>query len=514
MNQSTRTHADVIQLNPPGGRDVPQNLRAEQALLGAALTNNRALDKVVDFLRPEHFYEPVHVLIYAEMCRLIASNRVADAVTLTARLGRADEFAEWGGANKYLSELMVSMVSISTVPTYAEHLVDCWRRRKLIDIGQRIVAEAHGSQAMPAVDLAARFASELDTSLVVGGAETGEVTATEAMDRAVAAIEQVMIHGVQGISTGLKALDDLLLLERGMLTFLGGRTSMGKSALAFGIFDSAALRLREQIIELVDGGMPLVAARRKVGVVVMFSLEMTAAQAGRRALAARTGFSIESMRKGKLSQGEFDRLFAAKLEMADLPYLIYETPRLKPSVMRMRLRQIRRKYGPIVLVGLDHIHITGTDNDKELDRHNIADLVAKLKAAAKDFDTHIIALAQLSRGLLSRPDKRPGLQDLKESGAIEEGADNVAFVHREHYYLEKARPKRAFGVSEQKYQDEVAEWEAQVAATRGRGEIIVEKARDGRLGVDDVAWRGETTSFTDLPHDPPMGFSDGARWGE
>ena len=473
----------------------PMNLAAEQALLGALLANNRAYERVAEFLAPRHFADPVHALVYERVAARIERGAVADAVTLKAELEHDQVLAQAGGTG-YLAQLLVAMVGIINAGEYGRAIRDAWIRRQLVDVGERVVNRAFGSDgpAMAGDDQieaaeAALFALAADDA---GGGSA--VTFDQALDRAIeqAGVAYNTPGGVTGIPTGLMDLDRKTGgLHPSDLVILAGRPGMGKTALATKIAWNAARSLQESARST--------GAARPAGVVAFFSQEMSAPQLALRVLAEEIRVPGERIRRGEIGQRDIDRMVEARRRLAELPLHVDDAAAVSISAMRTRCRRLARTKG-LSLVVVDYLQLmrpaVGTKPDNRV--LEISMITQGLKALAKELEVPVLALSQLSRQVESREDKRPQLSDLRESGSIEQDADAVMFVYREEYYLQQRQPKPAMFTSDDKFADALEKWQRDMEAAAGKAELLLEKQRHGPTGKVDLLFEGAFTRFADL----------------
>ncbi|MGC8527798.1 replicative DNA helicase [Acidiphilium multivorum] len=482
-------------LLPVSPRLPPANLEAEQALLGALLANNKAYERVSEFLAPEHFADAVHGRIYEAIARRIEAGQVADPVTLRATFEHSGLLDDVGGA-AYLGQLLTAMVGIINAGDYGRIIYDAWIRRQLIELGELTVNRGFGSdpeldgtaqieaaeQAL--FDLATKGGSE-------GAAMTFETALAMAIDTAAKAFERD--GKVSGLTTGLTDLDARTGgLHPSDLLILAGRPGMGKTALATKIaFGAAQALLNEARAE-----NPNAEAKQCVAV---FSLEMSAEQLATRLLAEEARVSSDRIRRGEIGQKDFDNFVAVSRRIARLPLIIDDTPAITLSALRTRCRRLRRTRG-LALIVVDYLQLmrpaAGTRPDNRV--LEISQITQGLKAIAKELSVPVIALSQLSRAVESREDKRPQLSDLRESGTIEQDADAVMFVYRDEYYLQARMPKQMAYDSEDKFQDALAKWQQDMEHVHNRAELILAKQRHGPTGKIDLFFEAEFTRFADL----------------
>lgn len=466
-------------------RMPPVNLQAEQALLGAILANNKAFHAVSEFLRPEHFADPAHQSIYRVVGTRIARGGVADGVMVTAHYANTDILAEVGGP-AYIAQLLSAMVGIVNATEYARAIVDDWTRRELIGIGETLVNGAF-DRSTEVKGVLSEALKGMDGASSAAGARAPTVSMNAALDAALAAAERAAEGGGPvGQLTGFKSLDAVYNgMKDGSLHILAARPGVGKSSLAWQIAIHAGLDCRNGI---------------RPGGVFMQSLEMAAEELGERALAAFGGVPAELLQRGQ-HQLHRSMLRLAREELADLPLEIDESAGLNMHQIGLRAREVRRKFGSLALVVVDHIHIVAHDDDSARRQFGptqaIGEISAGLKKLAKDLKCPVLALAQLSRAVESREDKRPVLSDLRQSGNIEQDADSVAFIYRPEYYLSKDEPEQRSGERADAWQARVRDYDEQKARTYGKAEIIFEKVRRGAGKLVRLKWNAETTHFSE-----------------
>ena len=476
----------------------PANIEAEQALLGALLANNRAYERVSDFLAPEHFAHPAHGRIFQSIARRVETGQLADAVTLRAEFEHSGILDEVGGA-AYLAQLLSAMVGIINAGEYGRAIHDAWTRRQLIDLGETVVNRAFGAD--PDLDGGAQIEAaeqslyELATR---GAADGGFISFERALTDALLGAERALKSAgrVRGQTTGLRDLDKKMGgLHPSDLVVLAGRPGMGKTALATKIAYGAARALVADARAEAPGAPPK-------ATVAFFSLEMSAEQLATRLLAEEAEITSDRIRRGEIGQKDFDRFVAVSREISGLPMFIDDTPALTLSAMRTRARRLKRTKG-LALVVVDYLQLmrpaAGTRPENRV--LEISQITQGLKALAKELSVPVLALSQLSRAVESREDKRPQLSDLRESGTIEQDADAVLFLYREAYYLEQREPKKSAFPSEEKYLQAQQKWHDDMNNEYNKAELIIAKQRHGPIGVVKLFFDASLTRFADLdPH--------------
>ncbi|WGD30740.1 replicative DNA helicase [Ancylobacter sp. WKF20] len=471
-------------------RTAPHNIEAEQALLGAILVNNEAFYRVSDFLEPKHFFEPLHVTIYETAAALIRAGKVATPVTLKTFLPA--EF-DVGGmtAPQYLARLAAEATTIINAEDYGRTIYDLSVRRDLIAIGEEIVNEAYDADidATPQdqIEEAEKRLYELaETGRYDGGFLRFNDALKEAVDMASRAFQRE--GHLSGTASGLDDLDQMMGgLQPSDLIILAGRPAMGKTSLATNIAFNVAAAYRSET--LPDGSIKALDG----GVVGFFSLEMSAEQLATRILAEQAEIASYKIRRGDITEHEFDKLASCAQMMQTIPLYIDDTGGISIAQLRARARRLKRQRGLDFMV-VDYLQLlTGSSKSSSQGRvQEITEITTGLKALAKELGVPIMALSQLSRQVETRDDKRPQLSDLRESGSIEQDADVVMFVFREEYYLKGKEPKEGT--------EEWFKWDQDMKAAQGIAEVIIGKQRHGPTGTVKVQFEAQFTRFSNLAH--------------
>ena len=473
----------------------PANPQAEQALLGALLANNKAYERVAEFLAAEHFADAVHGRIYQAIARRIEAGQLADAVTLRAELEHSGVLDEVGGT-AYLAQLLGAMVGIINAGDYGRAIYDAWLRRQLIDLGEVVVNRAFGAEAeLAAKDQLEAAEQALYDLATRGGGDGGFVSFEQALVGAIHTAERAFRRSghVSGLSTGLRDLDAKSGgLHPSDLVILAGRPGMGKTALATKIAFGAAKALQQEARAAEPPGPAK-------GQVAIFSLEMSAEQLATRLLSEEARISGDRIRRGDIGQKDFDRFVQVSRDIATLPIAIDDTPAITLSALRTRCRRLKRTKG-LALVVIDYLQLmrpaAGTRPENRV--LEISQITQGLKAIAKELAVPVLALSQLSRAVESRDDKRPQLSDLRESGTIEQDADQVLFIYRDEYYLQQRAPKQMAFESEDKYHDALEKWQRDMDQVYNKAELFIAKQRHGPTGKVDLFFEAEFTRFADL----------------
>ena len=472
----------------PHYRVAPHNIEAEQALLGAILVNNEAFYRVSDFLEARHFYEPIHQKIYELSSQLVRAGKVASPVTLKTFLpGDADI----GGltVSQYLARLAAEATTVINAQDYGRTIYDLSVRRALIVIGEDMVNEAYDApvdfEPSKQIEEAERRLYEVaESGRYEGGFQAFAQALTTAVDMAAKAYQRD--GKLSGIATGLHDLDAKMGgLQHSDLIIVAGRPGMGKTALATNIAYNVAKAWQGEVRP--DGHITTVNG----GIVGFFSLEMSAEQLATRIIAERTGIPSSTIRRGGISEQDFELIRDVSLELQNMKFFVDETGGLSIAQLAARARRLKRQRGLDLLV-IDYIQLLQGSSRKSQDNRvqEITEITTSLKALAKELSVPIIALSQLSRQVESRDDKRPQLSDLRESGSIEQDADVVLFVYREEYYLQSKEPRPGT--------DEHAKWLIEMDQAHGKAEVIIGKQRHGPTGTVQLQFDGSVTRFSDL----------------
>ena len=471
---------------------LPQNIEAEQALLGALLANNKAFEKVSEFLRPEHFADPIHAKIYDIISKLISKGHIADVITLKNYFEQEGLLDEVGGY-KYLVQLADSSSPLTNAEYYAQFIYDKYLRRELINTGFEIVNDASkedfDSNAFEQIENAEKKLFELSNQ---GDTRGGFVDFSEALNNSLHLIAEAYEKEgkISGLPTSLDALDYMIGgLNKSDLIIIAGRPAMGKTALATNIaYNVAEYMANNKNMDPKSKG------------VAFFSLEMSADQLASRILSTVTQTNGKKMRNGELDKAEFMRIAAAVQELEQIPLYIDDTPGLNINMIRTRARRLKRNKGLGAIV-IDYIQLIVGSGSKKNEGNRVQELseISRgLKILAKELNVPVIALSQLNRGVEQRDDKRPVMSDLRESGSIEQDADIVMFVFRENYYIQNEEPKQKAGETPEHFQKRQEEWEERVRKTKNIGEVIIGKQRHGSTGTVQLFWNGEFAQFGNL----------------
>lgn len=491
------TDSNVLKLAPEAGtpayRSAPHNIEAEQSLLGAILVNNDAFYRVSDFLEPKHYFEPLHQTIFETAGSLIRMGKIATPVTLKTFLP-ADTDIGGMTIGQYLARLAAEATTIINAQDYGRTIYDLALRRDLIGIGEDMVNVAYDAP----VDFAPRAQIEdaerrlyelAESGRYDGGFQKFSQALTVAVDLAAKAFQRD--GKLSGISTGLRDLDTKMGgLQHSDLIIVAGRPGMGKTSLATNIAYNVA---QAYVPELqADGTMKAANG----GVIGFFSCEMSADQLATRIVAERTGIPSSNIRRGGISEADFEKIRHVSIELQSLPFYVDETGGLSIAQLMARARRLKRQKG-LDLIVIDYIQLlSGSGKRSENRVQEITEITTSLKALAKELSVPIIALSQLSRQVESREDKRPQLSDLRESGSIEQDADVVLFVYREEYYLAMKQPNPGT--------EEHHKWQQEMDRALGKAEVIIGKQRHGPTGTVALQFDSMVTRFGDLAEGSQM----------
>jgi replicative DNA helicase len=488
------TDSNVLKLTPDPGtpvyRTAPHNIEAEQSVLGAILVNNDAFYRISDFLEAKHFFEPIHQTIFETASSIIRAGKVATPVTLKTFVA-AD--TDLGGmtVGQYLARLAAEATTIINAHDYGRTIYELALRRDLIGIGTDMVNVAFDAP----VDFAPRAQIEDAERRLYELAESGRYDGgfqkfSQAMKVALDMAANAFLRDgkLSGIATGLRELDAKMGgLQKSDLIVVAGRPGMGKTALATNIAYNIARAHRSELQP--DGTMKTING----GIVGFFSCEMSAEQLATRILAEQTGIASSSIRRGGITESDFDKIRDHTIELEHLPLFVDETGGLSISQLTARARRLKRQKGLDVIV-VDYIQLLQGSSKRSDNRvQEVTEITTSLKALAKELNVPVIALSQLSRQVESREDKRPQLSDLRESGSIEQDADVVIFVYREEYYLQNKEPRPGTPEHEK--------WTTEMDLVHGKAEVIIGKQRHGPTGTVNLQFEGQFTRFSDLAHD-------------
>lgn len=429
---------------------MPQSIEAEEAVLGAILTNPSTLGRVIEHLNPESFYKPSHKAIYQAALELYKNNDPIDIVTVSELLRDKNELEKAGG-RAYINDLALNVATTANVEYYSKIIREKEIKRSLINAGSEIVTDAYEIDDTDTVlDNAQKRIFEIASEK-----QTGDLTHIK--DLVVESYEEIEERfnnhtDLTGVTTGFYDLNDVTSgLQKTDLIILAARPSMGKTAFALNLARNVA----------VEGKKP----------VAIFSLEMSKQQLVKRMLCAEAEVEMSSVNLGNMQARDFEKLVNAMSSLAEAKIYINETSTTATDI-KAQCRRLLMEEKELGLIVIDYLQLMDGGSNKTDDRNQyIAAISRSLKMLAKELNVPIIALSQLSRGVESRTDKRPMLSDLRDSGAIEQDADIVMFIYRDEYYNKDN------------------------TENKGKAEIIIAKHRNGATGTVELLFQAPITKF-------------------
>ncbi len=456
-------------------KELPNNIEAEQAVIGSILVSNDIFDEVNSIISSINFYDPMHQKIFEAVESLIYKGMLANPITLKNYF--EDEKDDLN-VPEYLVKITKFSTSVRQAIEYSKIIYDMFVRRELIKISEQTIDSAKLND----LDTNGQSIIESSERLLFDLAEKGSFNSSlvkfdEAMKQTIemASAAYKNEEGIVGVPTGLRDLDDKLGgLHQSDLIIIAGRPSMGKTSLATNIAFNAAQKLQES---------------GKKSSIAFFSLEMSSEQLSTRIISEQARISSNDIRRGRISDDQFDKFLETSKNISELPLYIDETPAISIAALSNRARRIKRLFGLDMIV-VDYIQLMrGTTFNKDGRVQEISQITQGLKAIAKELSVPVVALSQLSRQVEQRDDHKPQLADLRESGSIEQDADVVMFVYREGYYLQRKEPREATV--------EHAEWQAKMNEVAHLAQIIIGKQRHGPIGNVTLEFEERFTKFKD-----------------
>ena len=456
-------------------KELPNNIEAEQAVIGSILVSNEIFDEINTIISSINFYDPMHQKIFEAVENLIYKGMLANPITLKNYFENEKDDLN---VPEYLVKITKFSTSIRQAIEYSKIIYDMFVRRELIKISEQTIDSAKLN------DLETNGQTIIENSerLLFDLAEKGSFSSSlvkfdEAMKQTIemASAAYKNEEGIVGVPTGLRDIDDRLGgLHQSDLIIIAGRPSMGKTALATNIAFNAAKKIQDE---------------NKKSSIAFFSLEMSSEQLSTRILAEQSRITSHNIRRGRVSDEEFDKFIETSKTITELPLFIDETPAISIAALSNRARRIKRLHG-LEMIVVDYIQLMRASiSNKDGRVQEISEITQGLKAIAKELSVPVLALSQLSRAVEQRDQKKPQLADLRESGSIEQDADVVMFVYRESYYLEKQEPRPATV--------EHAEWQAKMNEVSNLAEIIIGKQRHGPTGNIMLEFEAMFTKFKD-----------------
>ena len=456
-------------------KELPNNIEAEQSVIGSILVNNEIFDEINTIISNVNFYDPMHQKIFSSIENLIYKGMLANPITLKNYFeNEKDEI----NVPEYLVKITKFSTSARQAIEYSKIIYDMFVRRELIKISEQMIDNAKENN----LDTSGQNIIENSEKLLYDLAEKGTFNSSlikfdDAMKQTIEMASAAYKNegGIVGVPTGLRDLDDKLGgLHQSDLIIIAGRPSMGKTSLATNIAFNAAQNIQN------NGTKSSIA---------FFSLEMSSEQLSTRIISEQARIGSNDIRRGRISDEQFDRFLETSKNISELPLFIDETPAISIAAMSNRARRIKRLHG-LDLIVVDYIQLMkGSLNNKDGRVQEISQITQGLKAIAKELGVPVLALSQLSRQVEQRDDHKPQLADLRESGSIEQDADVVMFVYREGYYLQRKEPREATV--------EHAEWQAKMNEVAHLAEIIIGKQRHGPIGKVTLEFEERFTKFKD-----------------
>lgn len=440
-------------------RIPPQNLEAEQSILGGLMLDREALDQVGDMLVAEDFYKPAHQKIYSAIKELHSKNQPIDIITVTNIL-QGEGSMDMVGGPEYLISLLDKTISAANITTHAKIVKDKATLRRLIQINSQLIERAY-SQEFTDVET---FVDQAESEIFKIGENktaTGLVGSMEIVKASIQKIEELYKNKAEitGLSTGFKKLDEMTAgLHPGEMTIIAARPSMGKTAFSLNIAQHIALRLKKTV--------------------AYFSLEMGKESMMMRMLSAESKVSMSEIRNGRIQDSAWPKLINAASALSEASIFIDDTPGISPFEIRSRARRLKAEHGLDVIM-IDYLQLMSMKQKMHSREQEVAEISKSLKAIAKELQIPVIALAQLNRGVEGRTEKKPMLSDLRESGSIEQDADVIMMLYRDDYY-DKENPDK-----------------------QGHAEVIVGKQRNGATGPVKMRFDAQYNRFRDA--DPESG---------
>ncbi len=445
-------------------RIPPHSIEAEQSVLGGLLLDNAAWDRIADFVSAEDFYRYDHRLIFQHIVRLINSAKPADVITVFESLSSAAKAEEVGGI-AYLNALAQNTPSAANIRRYAEIVRDRGILRKLITVADDISGSAFNPQGKEVKQMLDEAESKIFAIAEEGargsqGFQEIQPLLTQVVERIDELYNRDNQNDITGVPTGFIDLDRMTSgLQPGDLVIVAGRPSMGKTAFSVNIGENVA----------VDSGLP----------VAIFSMEMGGTQLAMRMLGSVGRLDQHRLRTGRLNDEDWPRLTHAIQKMNEAQIFIDETPALSSIELRARSRRLARQCGKLGLIIVDYLQLMSANSPGENRATEISEISRNLKGLAKELNCPVIALSQLNRSLEQRPNKRPVMSDLRESGAIEQDADLILFIYRDEVYNPDSPEK-------------------------GMAEIIIGKQRNGPIGSVRMTFLGQYTKFENYTGNAPI----------
>ncbi len=433
----------------------PQNVEAEQSVLGSMMLSKDAMADVIEVVRADDFYRPSHETIFDVCVALYNSGNPVDALTVGAELHRTGALARIGGA-EYLHTLIAIVPSAASAGYYARLVREQSVLRRLVEAGTRIAAMGYDADGAEVDDVVDSAQSEIFAVTERRNSED-YLPIADLMERTLSEVDAATSRdgAMLGVPTGFRGLDDLTGgLQAGQMIVIAARPAIGKSTLGLDIARSAAIKANTAS--------------------VIFSLEMSREEITKRMLSAESGVKLTKLTKGPMGPNDWESLARTAARIAKAPLFIDDSPNMSLMEIRAKCRRLKQQHS-LGLVVIDYLQLMSSGRKVESRQQEVSEFSRALKLLAKELGVPVIAISQLNRGPEQRGDKRPMLSDMRESGSIEQDADIVILLHREDAYDRDARP--------------------------GEADFIVAKHRAGPTDTIAVAFRKDVAHFADMPHD-------------
>ncbi len=436
----------------------PHSIEAEQAVLGGLMLDNNGWDKVADIVRPEDFYRRDHRQVLNAIEKLSGASKPFDAVTVSQWLKNTGELDDVGGL-PYLGELVRDTPSAANIKAYAEIVRERSVLRQLIEVGTNIADSGFSTEGLESKELLDR--AERAVFKIADQGSRGRIgmqSIKSLLSRAVDRIDMLyqQDNPLTGVPTGFADFDESTSGMQGSdLIIVAGRPSMGKTSFAMNIAEHAAIKHKKPV--------------------AVFSMEMSGEQLAMRLMSSLGRIDQSRIRTGKLDDDDWHRLTSSMGILADAPLFIDDTPALNPTELRARARRMAREHG-LGMIVIDYLQLMTSSSSGENRATEISEISRSLKSLAKELNIPVVALSQLNRSLEQRPNKRPVMSDLRESGAIEQDADVIVFIYRDEVYNPETTDK-------------------------GIAEIIISKQRNGPIGTTRLTFLGQYTRFENFSPD-------------